>query len=273
MNAYTGGQARATTSSSATARRPCGTRRSTSCSPAARASSSTARRSTRPPGRSSSFATRPCGATRAPRSPGRPCSPSAASPARLHAVGVGVVLRGRALPRPARHRGRAAADGRGERALPGPRGGRLLDGLLAGARRTRRRGARRRSAARSSSTRVRASGLRTTTTSRRSATASASSSVMRGRSARDRLWRDLRDLFEDDDGSLPRYQRSRRSPLEDRGVAGPRAPLRSGGLLGSATPKAGTRAGFRWRIPARGRSAAGRHPVGVEDGLEVAQRR
>ena len=29
---------------------------------------------------------------------------------------------------------------------------------------------------------------------------------MRGRSARDRLWRDLRDLFEDDDGSLPEIQ-------------------------------------------------------------------
>ena len=52
---------------------------------------------------------------------------------RAQPVGVGVVLRGGALPGERRPRRRARAPGRGAGAVPGPRGGALLRGLLGGA--------------------------------------------------------------------------------------------------------------------------------------------
>ena len=139
----------------------------------------------------------------------------------VHAVCLGVVLRGRAVPRPARPEGGARAHGGGEASVPRAPGRALLDraaGRPSTAARTTRG---RHSSARSSWTRGRASGRSTTRTSPRSATGSEEAPL---RSSRLSETVRGRDVPRPEAGCRPRGQSRVTVALRGSGLGGTRAP-------------------------------------------------
>ncbi len=199
----------------------------------------------------------------------------------VRAVGLGGVLRGRALPRAAayheaaRRSSRAAAE-----ATSGQRGGRVLARAAGTPSPVSPRSRSPTRAGRSRSMRGSTSGRARTRISRRSTTA-CRRSFPAGRKPAKRI-------PDRDNPGLPRRSDTRKSGSPTATTPGfPRRSDTAEADPDRATPEAAPRRrrdrpsvadanGYCWwptPRAARRASAAGRHPVGVEDGVEIAERR